>query len=133
MVYEHVLALAKQDDLQIRWGRKGFTLYIVPSGAVVCRGYPPTAYRQYIHTDFGTLRNRASLPPDAVETFRADALKTNLFEPIGQGDMLGCQTDRQWDEHQLQVLTGWLSAVAERVREFATVNASKTADPDARE
>lgn len=133
MVYEHVLALAKQDDLQIRWGRKGFTLYIVPSGAVVCRGYPPTAYRQYIHTDFGTLRNRANLPPDAVETLRADALKTKLFEPIGQGDMLGCQTDRRWDEHQLQVLTGWLSAVAERVREFATVNASKTANPDARE
>ena len=124
LVYERVLALAKQDGLGIRWGRKGFTLYVVSSGAVVCRGYPPTAYRQCIHTDFGSLGTRANLPPEAVDDLRGEALKTNLFEPVGKGGMLGCQTDRRWDEPQLAVLTGWLRSVAERVREFETVNAS---------
>ena len=59
-----------------------------------------------------------------MDDLRAKALKTDLFEPVGQGDMLGCQTDRQWDEPQLAVLTGWLRTVAERVREFETVSAS---------
>ena len=124
LVYERVLALAKQDGLGIRWGRKGFTLYIVDSGAVVCRGYPPAAYRQCIHTDFGSLRDRANLPQSALDTLEAEAEQTNLFERVGKHNSLVCPTDRPWDEPQLAMLTGWLRAVAERAREIETVNAS---------
>ena len=126
MVYERVLALGKQDGMRIKWGLKGFSLNAVSSGAlvVVCYGYPPSAYRQNIYTDFDSVLRKSNVSQDAVAALRTDALNTRLFAPAGRGDNLVCQTDRRWDEPQLAALTGWLSTVAERVREFETVNAS---------
>ena len=122
LVYEHVLALVKQDDLEIRWGGTAFTLYVVPSGAVVCRGYP-----QRLTTDFGSLRQQANLPQSVLAALKAEAEQTNLFERIGKHNSLVCPTDRLWDEPQLTVLIGWLRSVAERVHEYAT----ETDDPAA--
>ena len=115
VVYERVLALAKQDDLGIRWGGTAFTLYVVPSGAVVCRGYP-----QRLTTDFGSLRQQANISQSALDALEAEAEQTNLFERIGKHNSLACPTDRPWDEPQLAVLTGWLQAVIEQVRAYTT-------------
>ena len=127
VVYERVLALGKQDGMRIRWGLKGFSLNAVSNGAmiVVCYGYPPSAYNQNIYTDFDSVLGKSNVPRDVVEALRTDALNTRLFAPAGRGNNLVCQTDRSWDEPQLAVLTGWLSTVEERVREFESVNPSK--------
>ena len=119
LVYERVLALAEQDGMETRWGRKGFTLYSVASGTVVCRGYPLGTNRQRLHTEsFNSLHQ--AFPLEVVDDIRTEALATELFEPMGQGDRLRCDTDRAWDEPQLTALTGWLSAVAERVHDGET-------------
>ena len=127
IAYERVLALGKQEGMRIKWGLKGFSLNAVSSGAlvVVCYGFPPSAYRQNIYTDFESVLRKSNVSRDAVEALRTDALNTRLFAPAGRGNNLVCQTDRSWDEPQLAALTGWLSTAAERVREFETVNASK--------
>ena len=125
-VYERVLALGKRDRMRIKWGLKGFSLNAVSSGAmvVVCYGYPPSAYNQNIYTDFDLVLKKANVPQDAVGALRSDALNTGLFAPAGKGNNLVCQTDRSWEEPQLAVLTGWLSTVVVRIREFEAVNPS---------
>ena len=126
-VYERVLAIGKQDGMRINWGLKGFSLNAVFNGALVvlCYGFPPSAFGQTIRTDFDMVLRKSNVSKDAVEALRTDALSTRLFEPVGRGNNLVCQTDRRWDEPQLAVLTGWLHSVAERVREVETVNASQ--------
>ena len=120
VVYERVLAWAKQNGLGIRWGRKGFTAYVPPTGTVVCRGFPPASYRQCLHSESFKALGRAGLSEEMVEALRAEALQTGLFEPMGQGDRLRCETDRPWDEAQLTALIDWLGAVAQRVRDGET-------------
>ena len=122
IVSERVLALGKRDRMRIKWGLKGFSLNAISSGAlaVVCYGYPPSAYNQNIYTDFDLVLKNTNVPQDAVEALRTDALNTGLFAPAGKGSNLVCQTDRSWDEPQLAALTGWLSTVIERIREFET-------------
>ena len=126
-VYERVLALGKQEGMRIKWGRKGFSLNAVSNGALVvlCYGYPPSAFNQKIWTDFDLVLRKSSVPQDALEALRTDALKTRLFEPAGSGNNLVCQTDRSWDEPGLAALTAWLSTVVQRIREFEPVNPSK--------
>ena len=128
-VYERVLALGKQSGMRIRWGRKGFSLNAVSSGAfiAVCYGYPPSAYNQSIYTSFPSVLTKSNVPHDAVETLRENALKTSLFEPVGKGNDLVCRTDRSWDEPELTELTSWLSTVIARIRQYETVNPSKAA------
>ena len=128
VVYDRVLALGKQNGMRIRWGYKGFSLNAVSNGAlvVVCYGYPPSAYNQNIYTDFESAQRNSNIPQDVVEALRTDALNTRLFVPAGRGNNLVCQTDQRWDEPQLAVLTDWLSTVIERVREFESLNPSKS-------
>lgn len=120
IVYERVLALGKQDGMRIRWGRTGFSLIGMSNGAsvVVCYGYPPSAFNQSMWTEFGMLVKKANVPQDVVEALRTAALNTGLFEPGGKANNLVCRTDRSWDEPDLAALTGWLSTVVERIREF---------------
>ena len=125
-VYERVLALGKDDGIRIKWGRKGFSLNAVSGGAlvVICYGYPPSAFNQNIYTDFDLVLKNSNVPQDAVESLRNDALNTQLFTPAGRGNNLRCRTDRSWDEPMLAALTGWLSRVVDRIREFETPNPS---------
>ena len=121
VVYERVLTLAQQDGLAVRWGRVAFTLYDLASGAVVCRGWPDD-----ISTDFGSLRERAKVPQEALDALVAAAEQTNLFRQIGSKRLtLSCLTDREWDEPALAMLTGWLQSVIEQAREYTAGTASE--------
>ena len=124
IVYGRVLQLGKQDGMRIKWGLKGFSLNAVSNGAlaVVCYGCPPSAYNQNIYTDFDSVLRKSNVPQDAVEALRTDALNTRLFAPAGRGNNFVCQTDQSWDDPLLAVLTGWMSKVVERIREFETVS-----------
>ena len=125
-VYERVLALGKQDGIRINWGLKGFSLNAISGGAMVpvCYGYPPSTYNQNIYTDFDSVLRKSNVPQDAVESLRTDALNTQLFAPVGKVNNLVCRTDRSWDEPKLAALTGWLSTIVDRIREFETPNPS---------
>ena len=127
MVYERVLALGKQEGMRIKWGLKGFSLNAVSNGAlvVVCYGFPPSAYNQKMYTDFDSVLRKSNVPQVAVEALRTDALNTRLLAPAGTGNNLVCWTDRSWDEPELAALTGWLSTVVERIREFETADPIK--------
>ena len=120
IVYERVLALGKQSGMRINWGLKAFSLNAVSGGVlvVVCYGYPPSAYNQNIYIDFNIVLRKSNVPQDAVESLRTDAMNTQLFAPVGKGNNLVCPTDRSWDEAKLGALTGWLSKVVKRIREF---------------
>ena len=124
VVYERVLALGKQNGMRIRWARKGFSLNAMSNGipVVVCYGYPPSAYNQNIYTGFDTVLRKSNVPEDSVEALRTDALGTGLFASAGRVGNLVCETDQTWDESKLASLTGWLSTVAEYIRDFETVN-----------
>ena len=126
-VYEKVLALGKQDGMQIRWGKKGFSLNAVSNGMliVVCYGFPPSAYNQSIYTDFASLNRKANVPQDIVETLRKEALETSLFVTAGKGNELSYRTDRRLEESEITSLTVWLTAVVRRIREFETGNSDK--------
>ena len=120
-VYERVLALGKQSGLRINWGSKGFTLNAVSGETLIafCYGYPPsTRFNQNIYTDFELVQRKSNVPQDAVETLKANALKTSLFEPAGTGVNLLCRTDRTWDEAELAKLTGWMNTVVEHIRKY---------------
>ena len=125
-VYERVLALGKQDGMKINWGLKGFSLNAISGGAMVpvCYGYPPSAFNQSIYTGFNLVLRKSNVSQEALEALRTDALNTRLFEPAGRGNNLLCRTDRSWDEPMLAALTGWLSRVVDRIREFETPNPS---------
>ena len=90
----------------------------------VCYGYPPSTYNQNIYTDFDSVLRKSNVPQDAVESLRTDALNTQLFAPVGKVNNLVCRTDRSWDEPKLAALTGWLSTIVDRIREFETPNPS---------
>ena len=116
VVYERVLTLANQDGIEVRWGRKAFTMYVESSGAVICRGYPQTAFRQLLRPDLWSLHERANVPQEVLDDLDAAADQTGLFERIGKYDNLACQTDRPWDEAALQQLIRWLTTVIARAR-----------------
>ena len=126
VVYERVLALGKQEGMRINWGSKGFSLNAVSGGVLVplCYGYPPSAFNQRIYTGFGTFERRSNVPQEVVEKLRGGALETQLFVPVGKGENLACETDRNWDEMKLAALLGWLGTVLDRIREY------ETSDPD---
>ena len=122
-VYERVLALGRQSGMRINWGSKGFSLNAVSGGILIafCYGYPPsTRFNQNIYTDFELVQRKSNVPQDAVETLKANALKTGLFEPAGTGINLVCRTDRTWDEAELAKLTGWMNTVVEYIRQYET-------------
>jgi len=122
-VYERVLALGKKPGMRINWGSKGFSLNAVSGETLIafCYGYPlSTKFNQNIYTDFDLVRRKSSVPHDDVETLKANALKTGLFEHAGSGINLVCRTDRTWDENELATLTGWMNTVVEQIRHYET-------------
>ena len=123
-VYERVSALGKREGMQVKWGRKGFSLNAVSNGTPtgVCWSYPPSAYNQSLYTGVISPSKKSNVPQDIVEALRKEAQDTGLFVPVGSGNELSCRTDRRLEESQLAALPGWLNAVVGRIREFETVN-----------
>ena len=125
-VFERVLALARQRDTAIKWGKKGFSFNVISNGTAIaiCYGYPPSSvYKQSIYTDFGTINRKSNLPDEALELIRKEALDIGVFVPVGSNSELASRIIQAFDDNQIDALIGWLSSVAERIREFETVNA----------
>ena len=123
-IYRRVLALGSQEGMLVTWATRSFTLNVVSGNrrVPVCNGYPATSYNQLMYTTFGEIAYKSSIPDDVVETLRQEALDTGLFNPAGRGNNLSCRTDLPLDESQLDALTGWLSLVVDKTREYQGVN-----------
>ena len=124
-VYQRVLDLGKQEGMHINWGKKGFSLNVVSSGAkvVVCYGFPPSVD---ISTDFALITRKTNVPPEVIEILRKEALDTGVFVHMGKHLELSCRTNQKLEEPQLDALTGWLEAVVARIREFENVNSDES-------
>ena len=127
IIYERVLDLGKQQGMHINWGTKGFSLNVISNGArvVVCYGYPLSAFNQRISTDFEMVVRKTSVPAEAIEALKRDALSTGLFSRSGgyRGDLI-CETDRKLDASQLDALAAWLESLVRTIREYEDANAA---------
>ena len=123
-VYRRVLALGSQEGMLVTWATRSFTLNVVSGNRriPVCNGYPATSYNQLIYTAFGEIAYKSNVPEDVVDALRQEALNTGLFKPVGREKNLSCRTDLPLDESQLDALTGWLSLVMDRIREYEEAN-----------
>ena len=131
-VFDRVMSLGKQDGMQLKWGRVGFSLNVISQGALVgiCWGYPPhSVYRQSIYTDFRWTVKKAGLPQHIINGLRKDAQDTRLFELAGgSGNELRFRIDRRLEETELSNLTEWLQTFINRIREFEAVGEGEVAE-----
>ena len=120
VIYRRVLALGDQEEMRVKWGTKGFSLNVVSNGTLIpmLYGYPPAAYNQRIYTEFGLVTQKANVPQDVIDALREEALETGLFNPAGRGNNLSFGTDLPLDDSQLDILTGWLTLVIAKIREY---------------
>ena len=128
-VYERVLALGKQEGMHINWGRKGFSLNALSNGvkALVCYGYPLSAYNQQIFTGFALISRKTNVPQEEIDTLRKDALDSGQFVPVGRGIELFCHTDQSLEDSQLDALIGWLESVIAKVRMYENADSDEDA------
>ncbi len=124
-VYERVLAFGKQEDMEIKWTKSGFSLYVVlnQKKVVICYGYPHSLnkYNQSIYTDFASIGTRTNIPPDVIEGHRRDALAISPFETAGGGNDIAYRADRVLEESQVTALIEWLEAVVRSIRDSEAV------------
>ena len=122
-VYERLLALGKQEGMQVRWGRRGFSLRVLSNGKriPIGSGYPPAAYNQSFYTDLGSVIRNSNVPADVVEALRAEARDTPPFVTVGRNNELACRTDRHLEESEISALTEWLSRVIAKIRKYEGV------------
>ena len=125
-IYRRVLALGNQEGMLITWATRSFTLNVVSgSGRIpVCNGY-----NQLMYTMFGEIAYKSSVPDEVVDALRQEALNTGLFRPADRGNNLSCRTDLSLDESQLDDLTGWLSLVIDKIREYEGVSRTDSVPP----
>ena len=127
-VYRRVLALGSQEGMLVTWATRSFTLHVVSDNRLipVCNGYPATSFNQVMYTTFGEIAYKSSVPDDVVDALRQEALNTGLFRPAGREKNLSCRTDLPLDESQLDALTGWLTTVVSKIREYEGVERAES-------
>ena len=130
-VYRRVLALGSQEGMLVTWATRSFTLNVVSgNGRIpVCNGYSATSYNQLMYTTFGEIAYKSSVPDEVVDALRQEALNTGLFRPAGRANNLSCRTDLSLDESQLDAMTGWLSLVIDKIREYEGVSRADSVPP----
>ena len=118
-VYRQVLALGAKKGMQVKWTASGFSLNVLSSNGPVtaCFGSVRNSkYDQRIYTAFSSARQKGALPDDAINELKENALKTGLFEIVGSGDNLRCDTYRDLDDAQISGLLDFINEVTETIR-----------------
>ncbi len=132
-IYERVLALGKQEGMFISWGKQGFSLNVVSKGSnvVVCYGYPPSAFNQRLWTGFTTVSKKGNVPTEVIEALKGEALSTGLWVPSGRVGEISCETDRQWQESEVETLLAWLESLNKTIRKYedSPVDTEQPSDP----
>ena len=120
-VFKALLSMAKEHDLVVTWGTKGFSLSVeLPDFTVpVCFAYPPnTSYHQSVQTAFhgrGGLSDKVSFPEnERVSIFREPSV-AELFKP--KNKEWKCLIDRAFSDQQITVLLAIIKRLTKEVRE----------------
>ena len=83
-VCEKLFDYAKNNNLLLRWGSKGFSMNLsLENGFVgLCFGYPPSSvFKQSIYSGFEEINKKVNNPEQIVEYYKAELEKTGCFEP----------------------------------------------------
>ena len=84
MVCEKLFEYAKNNNLLLRWGSKGFSMNLSMENGFVglCFGYPPSSvFKQSIYSGFEEINKKVNNPEEIIEYYRAELEKTGSFEP----------------------------------------------------
>lgn len=119
-VFTRLLGFARDKQMPIHWGTKGFSLNVDLDGnhVAVCYGYPPeSVYKQSVYTALrgrGGMLSKTAVPTEVIDSLWREAESTGLFMPAGRD--LKCLINRRLSESQISSLLAWFEAVAEAAR-----------------
>ncbi|MEA3450914.1 MAG: hypothetical protein U9Q83_03315, partial [Bacteroidota bacterium] len=74
---------AKEENLLLRWGSKGFLLNLIIKNDFVglCFGYPANSvFKQSIYSGFEEIRKKVNEPNDIINFYTNKLTKTNFFQ-----------------------------------------------------
>lgn len=117
--FEDILQFAAEKNFSLRWGAKGFSMNLDKGGVsvVVCYGYPPSAvYKQSIYTALvgqgGFLSKLEGVEFEVTQLWK-EAMSTGLFQNAGRE--LKVLVNRTFHEHEMQMITGWLTKLSQAI------------------
>jgi hypothetical protein len=92
VLFEALLRLADTNQLNIKWGSKGFSLRanIDSNEVVICQGYPPDVwFGQSLYTVFADVTKKVRDGSALVDVYRKKLVDTGVFVAAGQkhGDL----------------------------------------------
>jgi hypothetical protein len=121
VVFENLLAWAKENSYPIHWGAKGFSLNVDMSGNHVafCYGYPPnTIFKQSVYSAFvghGSLGSKVDISEHELQALKAEIQNSGLFQPAG-GE-LKCPINHKFTEKELDLLLSCLTKAAQEIKQ----------------
>ncbi|MEN6578073.1 MAG: hypothetical protein ABFD90_17145 [Phycisphaerales bacterium] len=119
-VFSRVLQFARERQMPIHWGTKGFSLNADLEGTHVgiCWCFPPkSVHGQSVCTVLrrpGGMASKTAAPEGVLNRVLAEAEATGLFKQAG-GE-LKCRVDRHLSEEEVNSLIAWCETVAEEIR-----------------
>lgn len=121
-LFEAILRLTDEHELQVNWGSKGFSLNVNIEGVtiVLIFGYvPSSAFHQTIYTGFYYVAKKVREGSDLVESYRGKFKKTGLFIPAGKEVKFTIQ--KRLSKEQIKDITKLILDLANDVREKGLV------------
>ncbi len=82
-IFQELFKFAKEENLLLRWGSKGFSLNLTIKNEFVglCFGYPPNSvFKQSIYSGFEEIRKKVNEPNDLINFYTNELTKTNFFQ-----------------------------------------------------
>lgn len=120
LFFERLFGFARQEDLLVRWGTKGFSLNVVldPQTVGLLEGFPPGSNSD-LYINFRQIRDKVADSASVADWYRAEIgkLRISSATPTRMRCQVG-DSSRQEQETLIEIL----SAVMARIREHGLVS-----------
>lgn len=117
-VFQQIFDFAKQNDLMLRWGSKGFSLNVEFDTGFVSLffGYPPTSvFKQSIYIGFEDIIKKVINPDDIVELYKKRIENLGYF--INAKSKLKWVINRSYSKDEIRSFIEVLAEVISKIRE----------------
>lgn len=120
VLFSRILRFAREKNLPLHWGRKGFSLNVDLDGehVAICFVYPPdSVYKESVYTGIkgpGGMLSKTAVPENVADGLLSQAEATGLFRPAGHE--LKCTVDRKFSEEEISSVISWCEAVAQAIK-----------------
>ena len=117
-VFQQIFEFAKQNDLMLRWGSKGFSLNVeLDTGFVgLFFGYPPNSvFKQTIYTGFEEITKKANNPEEIIELYKERLENLDYF--INAKSNLKWVIDKAYSENEVKQFLGITEEVISKIKE----------------